>query len=222
MMFIRTLKRTTALSAKLLANTPNNAALSSAKMSSSAALRFFSTPASQRVNQEADFQDSDSMYDSSSSLNAESAHIDDDMEESATTEPSHLDSLSLHSSLKRTLETKFKIETLYPIQAQCFEPVVGGRDIVGKSRTGTGKTLAFVLPLAEKLMRENASTSRNCAQVVIIEPTRELALQVEKEIKKLTRSFSSLCAYGGTPFGPQAKAMSHGVDFLVRKLEINM
>lgn len=79
----------------------------------------------------------------------------------------------------------------------------------------TGKTLAFVLPLVEKLIRANTSASRNCAQVVIIEPTRELAIQVEKEIKKLTRTFSSLCAYGGSPFGPQAQQMGRGVDFLV-------
>lgn len=65
--------------------------------------------------------------------------IAEEEEAADTEEPLRLDSLELNHNLRSTLENKFKIETLYPIQAQCFNPVVDGRDIVGKSRTGTGK-----------------------------------------------------------------------------------
>ena len=58
------------------------------------------------------------------------------------------------TELRESLEYNFKITEFFPIQAQAFEPVLTGRDVVGKSRTGSGKTLAFVLPLVQRILSQ--------------------------------------------------------------------
>ncbi|KAI9296561.1 DEAD-domain-containing protein, partial [Neoconidiobolus thromboides FSU 785] len=115
----------------------------------------------------------------------------------------------LQSSLKKN-----KIESLFSIQTDCFKHIVEGKDLVGRARTGTGKTLAFALPVIEKLER-NKLRSRT-PRVLILAPTRELASQVEKEITKLVaNSYSTLCIYGGSPYRPQENKLREGVDIVV-------
>lgn len=94
-------------------------------------------------------------------------------------------------------------ETLTDIQAEAIPLIREGRDVIGKSQTGTGKTLAFAIPAIEKIDRDEKDTS---VQVLILCPTRELAQQGCDEIRKLTRFMTGVWVtdvYGGAPMDRQ-------------------
>jgi hypothetical protein len=98
-------------------------------------------------------------------------------------DPLALDNFALSEPVKSLLRAK-GIEALFAIQAQCLPPVLGGKDLVGRARTGCGKTLAFVLPIVELLSKDNGSAVGGRRpfgrppSVVVLAPTRELAKQV--------------------------------------------
>jgi superfamily II DNA/RNA helicase len=78
------------------------------------------------------------------------------------------------------------ITKLFPIQSACLQPLLAGRDIVARAKTGSGKTLAFAIPIVEQLLTERprqAQTRQDRPRSLVMCPTRELALQVEKEIQ---------------------------------------
>ena len=100
----------------------------------------------------------------------------------AAADPLCIDNFELSAPLKSLLRAK-GIEALFPIQAQCLTPLLTGKDIVARARTGCGKTLAFVLPIVEKLAAQlKASGGKRPygrpPAVVVLAPTRELAKQV--------------------------------------------
>lgn len=99
----------------------------------------------------------------------------------ATPAPDALDNFPLAEGIKSLLRSK-GIEALFPIQTACFNLVVGGTDVVGRARTGCGKTLAFVLPIVQSLAnnQQKASGGRHgrLPSVIVLAPTRELAKQV--------------------------------------------
>ncbi|MCE0524111.1 MAG: DEAD/DEAH box helicase [Methylacidiphilales bacterium] len=99
-----------------------------------------------------------------------------------------------------------------PIQLRAFPIVLGGKDLIGASQTGTGKTAAFGLPLLS-ILKAHAPGPR----VLILEPTRELAAQVETAFRDYSR-FSDLrttVVYGGVGYGQQLKELKAGTDVLV-------
>ena len=109
---------------------------------------------------------------------------------------------------------------LFPIQQKTYKHVFAGKDIIGRDRTGSGKTLAFALPSLERLRKENLlKTSRGQQPLIlVILPTRELALQVTKEFEKLTnnnREFRVLSVYGGTSIDNQINRLREGVEVVV-------
>jgi len=100
-----------------------------------------------------------------------------------------------------------------PVQAQSLPHVLKGKDIIAQAKTGSGKTVAFGIGLLEKINPRFFGT-----QALILCPTRELADQVGKEIRKLARSVPNiklvlLC--GGKPFGPQVGSLQHGAHIIV-------
>ena len=100
-----------------------------------------------------------------------------------------------------------------PVQAQSLPHVLKGKDIIAQAKTGSGKTVAFAVGLLEKINPRFFGS-----QALIICPTRELADQVGKEIRKLARSVPNiklvlLC--GGKPFGPQVGSLEHGTHIVV-------
>jgi len=100
-----------------------------------------------------------------------------------------------------------------PIQLRAFPIVLGGKDIIGASQTGTGKTAAFGLPLLSILKAHSSVGPR----VLILEPTRELAAQVETAFRDYSR-FSDIrttVVYGGVGYGQQLKELKAGTDVLV-------
>jgi hypothetical protein len=95
-------------------------------------------------------------------------------------DPNALDNFELSSSIKSLLRAK-GINALFPIQSQTLQLALDGNDIVGRARTGCGKTLAFVLPIVESLIRSQGTTKRahgRLPAVIVLAPTRELAKQV--------------------------------------------
>jgi ATP-dependent RNA helicase RhlE len=106
-------------------------------------------------------------------------------------------------------------EETTPIQTQAIPPGLRGSDIVGCAQTGTGKTLAFLLPALERLLQ--AQTKTKNPRVVVLEPTRELAIQVAGETRKLIArtSLRVTSIYGGSRMKKEIDALHRGVDVIV-------
>ncbi len=104
-------------------------------------------------------------------------------------------------------------ETPSPIQQQAIPAALEGKDIVGLSHTGSGKTLAFSIPALERI-----DPAVRGVQVLCLAPTRELAVQICREVDKLALFLDGVSAvpiYGGTSFAPQLAALHRGVQFVV-------
>ena len=107
-----------------------------------------------------------------------------------------------------------------PIQSAAIPSILSGRDVLAAAPTGTGKTAAFVLPILEILRRHanmGYSPARHPVRVLILTPTRELAVQVAESVKTYGRTskLRSAVVYGGTRIDPEVKTLWNGVEFLV-------
>ena len=104
-------------------------------------------------------------------------------------------------------------ETPSPIQAATIPPLLAGRDVLGQAQTGTGKTAAFALPALARL-----EPAPGKPQVLVLAPTRELAIQVAEAFQKYAHhipGFQVLPIYGGQSYGPQLHALKRGVHVVV-------
>ena len=122
------------------------------------------------------------------------------------------DSLGLRPQILESLST-YGYTTPTPIQAQTIPWLLEGRDVFGQAQTGTGKTAAFALPLLSRI----DVNDRN-VQVLVLAPTRELAIQVEESFRKYSQCMpgvETVAIYGGSDFGPQIRALRHGVQIVV-------
>lgn len=101
---------------------------------------------------------------------------------------------------------------LMPVQAKAIPYLLAGRDLMVQSRTGSGKTGAFLLPILHRI-----NASRKACQALVLVPTRELALQVSKEAALLAQSsgIRSVAVYGGVSYGPQIEAFRGGAQLVI-------
>ena len=120
--------------------------------------------------------------------------------------------LGVASDLVATLNER-GIQTPFPIQTLTIPDALAGKDVCGKAKTGSGKTLAFGLPMVENL--SNADSNR--VRGLILVPTRELAVQVAKELRHLARcrGLDLAPVYGGAPIEVQIKEIEDGLDIIV-------
>ena len=104
-----------------------------------------------------------------------------------------------------------------PIQVQAIPHVLNGRDVMGLAQTGTGKTLAFGLPLAQKLAQIHGKPAPKAVRALILAPTRELAKQIEDSLRGITRGTPTKLAVvvGGASINAQADRLARGTDILV-------
>ena len=126
--------------------------------------------------------------------------------------PQSFTQLSLSPPVIKALEA-VGYETPSPIQAQIIPLVVDGRDVLGQAQTGTGKTAAFALPVLSRL-----NLSRKQPQVLVLTPTRELAIQVAEAFQKYAQQLSGfhvLPVYGGQEYRGQIRALKRGVHVVV-------
>ncbi|KAI4295068.1 hypothetical protein MLD38_040663 [Melastoma candidum] len=108
------------------------------------------------------------------------------------------------------------ITKLFPIQKAVLDPAMQGRDMIGRARTGTGKTLAFGIPIMDKIIKFNAKHGKGRNPLaLVLAPTRELARQVEKEFYESAPNLDTICVYGGTPIQRQMRQLDYGVDVVV-------
>lgn len=120
--------------------------------------------------------------------------------------------LDLSPAIQTAIE-EMGFETPSPIQAQAIPALLQGRDVLGMAQTGTGKTGAFALPLLSRLDLSNRDV-----QILVLAPTRELALQVAEACQHFARhlpGFHLLPVYGGQEYGGQIRALKRGVQVVV-------
>ena len=108
-------------------------------------------------------------------------------------------------------------ETPTGIQSQAWPVCLKGMDMIGVAATGSGKTLAFVLPAMVHINAQPLLARGDGPIVLVIAPTRELAVQIQKECSKFGRSSSikNTCVYGGAPKGPQRGDLRRGVEIVI-------
>ena len=127
------------------------------------------------------------------------------------------DSMGLHPKMIDAL-TALGAETPFPIQAATIPAAISGQDVLGRGKTGSGKTIAFTVPLVTKLVAAG-SMPREAGKprALILAPTRELADQIDRTVRAVAKpvGFYSVCIYGGVPQRKQEHAMSRGVDIVV-------
>lgn len=119
--------------------------------------------------------------------------------------------LGISLEMEKVLQ-KNGILTPTPIQVISIPKIIAGKDISARAQTGTGKTLAFMLPLFEKI-----DTSKGYTQALIITPTRELAIQITEEAKKLAqyKDVGILAVYGGQDVSKQRKKLKRGIELII-------
>ncbi len=122
------------------------------------------------------------------------------------------DSFDLSQPTMRAIRNKgYEIST--PVQAGCIGPMMEGKDVIAKAPTGTGKTMAFGIPIIEKIDPESEAV-----QAVILAPTRELAMQITDEMRDIAvyhEGVRLVCLYGGQPIGKQINALKRKPQIVV-------
>ncbi|MDB4944163.1 MAG: DEAD-box ATP-dependent helicase CshA, partial [Labilithrix sp.] len=123
--------------------------------------------------------------------------------------PPTFDALPLSADVRKAIDA-LGYTNPTPVQLAVFEPATRGKSLVVQARTGTGKTAAFGLPIVDSLIRK----SQAAVQALILTPTRELALQVGREIERLGqfRGIRVVSIYGGAPMGKQVEQLSGGAQ----------
>lgn len=112
---------------------------------------------------------------------------------------------------------KHNYEKPTPIQAQAIPAIMSGRDLIGIAKTGSGKTIAFLLPMFRHILDQRPLDEGEGPIAVIMTPTRELALQITKECKKFSKPLGLrvVCVYGGTGISEQIAELKRGAEIIV-------
>jgi ATP-dependent RNA helicase RhlE len=119
----------------------------------------------------------------------------------------------LSEPLRRALRQQ-GFEQPTPVQQRAIPPALEGRDVLGVAQTGTGKTMAFLLPSMQQMLRDGPAKG---PAMLVLAPTRELALQIAEEARRLSQytRLRIAAVYGGAPLPNQAQALRQGVDLVV-------
>jgi len=112
---------------------------------------------------------------------------------------------------------KIGYTTPTPIQTQAIPPIIKGKDLLGVAQTGTGKTAAFSLPILNHLQTNAKKTVKGKSRVLILTPTRELATQIDQNIRDYSTNFKikTKVIFGGVSHRPQVQAISKGLDIII-------
>jgi ATP-dependent RNA helicase RhlE len=127
-------------------------------------------------------------------------------------------SLGLEASLLEGIAVR-GFEQTTPIQSAVIPIALAGHDVIGCADTGTGKTVAFVLPILHRILKAHAANpdEKGFTRVLILAPTRELCVQIEDDVQGFTyhTDLTSVAVYGGVEMGGQERALKAGVDIVV-------
>ncbi len=127
-------------------------------------------------------------------------------------ETMRFEDMALSKEIQRAI-ADMGFEEMTPIQAKTIPPIVEGKDVIGQAQTGTGKTIAFGIPIIEAVKPRSRRT-----QAIILCPTRELAIQVSEEVKRVSKyrkEITVLPVYGGQPIERQLRVLQGGVHIVI-------
>ena len=128
------------------------------------------------------------------------------------TQGAPFESFGLSEATMRAIHNKgYEVST--PVQAGCIPPMLAGKDVIAKAPTGTGKTMAFGIPIIERIDPESEAV-----QAVILAPTRELAMQITEEMREVAvchEGVRLVCLYGGQPIGKPINALKRRPQIVV-------
>lgn len=120
---------------------------------------------------------------------------------------------------KKEMDTlrKLGFEKPTPIQCQAIPAIMSGRDLIGIAKTGSGKTLAFILPMFRHILDQPPLGDGDGPIAIIMAPTRELCMQIGKDIRKFSKSLGlrPVCVYGGTGISEQIAELKRGAEIIV-------
>src|SRR5581483_2409042 len=124
--------------------------------------------------------------------------------------------LNLHPDLVRGIKDLGFVKPT-PIQSEAIPPGLQGRDVLACAQTGSGKTVAFLLPILNGLLKHSRQPNQRATRALILTPTRELAAQILEDLRDLTvhTPISGAAVFGGVGMGPQEHAFRSGVDVIV-------
>ncbi len=124
----------------------------------------------------------------------------------------NFDDLNISDDIKKAID-EMGFAKLTPIQERAIPKALDGRDVLGQAQTGSGKTIAFAIPIIERIFVPDRSP-----QAIVLCPTRELCMQVASEISKVGKNVKKLkvlAVYGGQPIGKQTRVLKKGVHIVV-------
>ncbi|XP_055841857.1 probable ATP-dependent RNA helicase DDX46 [Episyrphus balteatus] len=112
---------------------------------------------------------------------------------------------------------KLNFENPTPIQCQAIPAIMSGRDLIGIAKTGSGKTLAFILPMFRHILDQPQMEDGDGPISIIMAPTRELCMQIGKDIKRFSKALNlrAVCVYGGTGISEQIAELKRGAEIIV-------
>ena len=120
---------------------------------------------------------------------------------------------------KKEMDTlkKMSFEKPTPIQSQAIPAIMSGRDLIGIAKTGSGKTIAFILPMFRHILDQPALEDGEGPISIIMTPTRELCMQIGKDIRKFSKSLGmrAVCVYGGTGISEQIAELKRGAEIII-------
>ena len=127
--------------------------------------------------------------------------------------------LGLGDNIERQLHS-MGAPSPFPIQAATIPDVLAGKDVLGRGKTGSGKTIAFAAPIVERLMENNGAKGRKpgrAPRALILAPTRELAMQIDRTVQPIARSVGlfTTTVFGGVPQFKQVSAIQRGTDIII-------
>jgi ATP-dependent RNA helicase DDX46/PRP5 len=112
---------------------------------------------------------------------------------------------------------KLNFDKPTPIQCQAIPAIMSGRDLIGIAKTGSGKTVAFILPMFRHILDQPPLEDGDGPIAIIMSPTRELCMQIGKDIKKFSKPLGlrAVCVYGGTGISEQIAELKRGAEIIV-------
>ncbi|WP_374945460.1 DEAD/DEAH box helicase, partial [Agreia sp.] len=127
--------------------------------------------------------------------------------------------LGLGDNIERQLQSMGALSP-FPIQAATIPDVLAGRDVLGRGKTGSGKTIAFGAPVVERLMENGGAKGRKPGRLpraLILAPTRELAMQIDRTVQPIARAvgLNTTTVFGGVPQFKQVSALQRGTDIVI-------
>ncbi len=130
--------------------------------------------------------------------------------------PVEFSTLGLDARLTRAID-ELGFSKTTPVQSAVFSTVLEGTDLIACAQTGTGKTVAFLLPTLQRLLTSSPAEGRRGHRLLVLAPTRELALQIEDDVRSLVKHtrISGVTVCGGMSMHGQARALRAGVDIVI-------